>query len=511
MSGIESKVLSLAKQHDLIPFGEQLVVGVSGGADSVCLLHVLTRYREELGIGVHVAHLNHQLRGAESDGDAKYVADLAGSLGVPITVGKRDVASYRSMLNCSVEEAARELRYDFLAEVAGDAGAVRVAVGHTRDDAVETILMHILRGTGTSGLRGLEACSPAPVGRCGSHSSRFEASTHQREGAATTPELWVIRPLLDLGREEILRYCDEHQLEPRVDSSNVCLSFFRNRIRLELLPLLRKYNPSVDEALLRLAQIASDDWSFIERQAANVWADVSREEGDAVHLHKERVKSLPAALQSRLIRLAVDKVLGDTRDIESRHIQAIRSLLRKAVGRRVSLPRGLMCQTGYDTIAIASVAKPGHIYQGVDGVSQWASAPLFQGESSLTLPGETLLPGWRVLASVGHRQTDAVPSRDGECAAGLVAELDFRKTGAELVVRQRRPGDRFYPLGMSKPKKLQDFMVDAKVPAAWRDHIPVVCAAEQIIWVVGWRIDDRVKVTEGTEEVLLLKFARLPL
>ncbi|MCK4581366.1 MAG: tRNA lysidine(34) synthetase TilS, partial [Dehalococcoidia bacterium] len=241
MSGIESKVLSLAKQHDLIPFGEQLVVGVSGGADSVCLLHVLTRYREELGIGVHVAHLNHQLRGAESDGDAKYVADLAGSLGVPITVGKRDVASYRSMLNCSVEEAARELRYDFLAEVAGDAGAVRVAVGHTRDDAVETILMHILRGTGTSGLRGLEACSPAPVGRCGSHSSRFEASTHQREGAATTPELWVIRPLLDLGREEILRYCDEHQLEPRVDSSNVCLSFFRNRIRLELLPLLRKY------------------------------------------------------------------------------------------------------------------------------------------------------------------------------------------------------------------------------------------------------------------------------
>ena len=239
MVKLESRVKDFIQRHKLISPGGRIVVAVSGGADSVCLLHVLARCQAELDIKLYVAHLNHQLRGAESEADAKYVADLAARLDVPITVGKRDVAAYKAERGCSIEEAARELRYDFLARVADDVGADRVAIGHTRDDRVETILMHILRGTGTSGLRGLEPCSPMPC--------------KSRQPSAISHQVWAIRPLLDVTREGTMNYCQEHQLAPRIDSSNLSLSFFRNRCRLELLPLLREYNPNVDQALLRLA------------------------------------------------------------------------------------------------------------------------------------------------------------------------------------------------------------------------------------------------------------------
>jgi len=480
MIGIESRVMSFLRRNNLIQPGENIVVGVSGGADSVCLLDMLAGWQNELDIKLNVAHLNHQLRGAESDGDAEYVADLAASLGIAVTIGKRDVAEYRGRRNCPVEEAARELRYDFLAKVADDIGAHRVAIGHTRDDQVETILMHILRGTGISGLCGLEPCSPFPF--C--HS----------ELKGKNLGLVVIRPLLDITRQETLNYCQEHQLRPRFDSSNLSMSLLRNRLRLELIPLLRKYNPNVDEALLRLARIAKDDSAFIEQQASQWWDEVSRQEKDAIWLDKEKIGSLAAALQSRLIRLAVDKVLGDARDIEANHIEAIRSLLTKPAGKKVSLPHGLMCQTGY-----------GEVILSLTSFSQCPFPPL-QGEFRLKVPGETRLPGWRVKASIAHKRTAPMSLRAKR--SNLVGEFDLHKTGTELFVRQRQTGDKFQPLGMEMPKKLQDFMVDAKIPLSWRQHISLVCSPHQIIWVVGWRIDDRVKITGASKEVLRLEFIK---
>ena len=211
----ESKLIDLIQQHNLITRGETLVIGVSGGADSVCLLHILSRWQKELGVNLHVAHLNHQLRGVESEADAKYVSDLAGFLNIPITISKQDIASHKSKRHCSIEEAARELRYGFLAKVANNVRAKRVIVGHTKDDQIETILMHILRGTGIAGLSGLKPYSPIP----------YKSS-----------QISVIRPLLNISRMETTHYCQQHRLNPRIDSSNLSLSFFRNRLRLELLP-----------------------------------------------------------------------------------------------------------------------------------------------------------------------------------------------------------------------------------------------------------------------------------
>jgi tRNA(Ile)-lysidine synthase len=499
---LESKVLDFIQRYSLISRGEIVVVGVSGGADSVCLLHILAKLQKVLGIKLHAAHLNHQLRGVESEDDAEYVSNLATALGIPVTIDRQDVAAYRIERNLSLEEAARELRYAFLARVAGEIGANRIAIGHTRDDQVETILMHILRGTGITGLCGLAPCSPMAYDRQGM-SLRAEAL---RVAKGQRSNLLVIRPLLDIAREETASYCQEHQLSPRIDSSNLSLSFFRNRLRLQLLPLLRQYNPSIDQAVLRLADIAREESAFIEQQASGLWDEIARQENNAIYLDRKQIASLPIALQRHLLRVAVTKLVGDVRDIEASHIEAARSLLNKPASKRISLPHCLICQGGYDELVITSTAKQSQLPP--------CPFPPLPGEFPLKVPGRTVFPGWKVIASMVEERMDTrslrgVPSTgERTCQSNLIADFDLHKTGVKLFIRQRRPGDRFQPLGMNMPKKLYEFMVDAKIPRSWRGRIPIVCSPQQIIWVVGWRIDDRVKVTEASEEILRLEFIR---
>ncbi|HXZ94656.1 MAG TPA: tRNA lysidine(34) synthetase TilS [Dehalococcoidia bacterium] len=506
---LESKVLDFIQRYSLIPRKELVVVGVSGGADSVCLIYVLAKWQKELGIKLHVAHLNHQLRGTESEGDAEYVSNLAGSLGIPSTIERQDVAAYRIERNCSIEEAAREIRYAFLARVARQVGAHRIAIGHTRDDQVETILMHILRGTGITGLCGLAPCSPLAYDSQGMSLPAEVLSVAKGKRS----NLLVIRPLLDITREETASYCQKHQLEPRIDSSNLSPSFLRNRLRLHLLPLLRQYNPSIDQALLRLADIAKEDNAFIDQQASELWDKVARQENSAVYLDKKQIASLPLALQRHLLRAAVTKLVGDVRDIEASHIEAARSLLNKPASKRIALPHGLICHGGYYELAITRLPS---VIASEARQSRLPPCPFppLSGEFPLKVPGQTVFPGWKVIASI-VRERAAPPSSPGALStrertypSNLVAYFDLRKTGTKLLVRQRRPGDRFQPLGIGMPKKLYEFMVDAKIPRSWRDCIPIVCSPQQIIWVAGWRIDDRVKTTKASEEILRLEFIK---
>jgi tRNA(Ile)-lysidine synthase len=466
----EQRVIDFIHKQSLVSAGDKLVVAVSGGADSVCLLHILVRHQVDLGIRLHVAHLNHRLRGAESDADAAYATELAMRLCVPATVDCRDVASYRSRKGGSLEEAAREVRYCFLAEVAAEAGAFGVAAGHTRDDHVETILLHLLRGSGTAGLTGLH---PRSVLSYGENSGQIE----------------VIRPLIEITRQETLSYCRRHRLAPRSDSSNESPSFLRNRVRLELLPLLRNYNPNIHEALLRLAEIAGDDVSFIEQQATLMWQELARTENEVLYLDIEKMCVLPRAIQRQVFRRAVKQLRGDLRDIEADHIEAMMESLLKPAGKSFCLPDGLTLSTEYGRLVLAPAGAP------------ICPLPALKDTCSINIPGETDLSGWRVKAEV-----------TGSCAGsdnGFSASFDFDKVGKKLVVRRRKPGDRFQPLGMSQTKKLQDFMVDVKIPRSWRERVPLVSAGEQILWVVGWRIDDRVKVTDKTKKILHLQFERL--
>ena len=444
-------------------------MAVSGGPDSVCLLHILANLQAELGIRLHLAHLDHQLRDAESAADASYVSQLARQLGIPATIEQRDVKAYQAGQHLSLEEAAREVRYTFLAQVAKSIDADRVAVGHTVDDHIETILMHLIRGTGTQGLRGLQPCS------------RWQSSGNS---------LTVIRPLLPLSREETAGYCHHHKLNPRIDASNLSLSPLRNRIRHQLLPILQSYNPQVVEALLRTGRIASDDLAFMDKEIGRLWDEVGQEQENTIVLDKERFLKLPPALKRHLLRKAIEKLLGNLKDIEARHIEEIMDALTKPAGKRLSLPGGLIFSIEYN-----------HYLLGPDPAAL-SPFPVLDAEFQLNIPGETRLPGWHIEANIINQERMTEKNED------LTAYLDLNKTGDKLAVRGRQRGDRFQPLGISQPKKLGEFMIDAKIPHSWRQRIPVVCSPEQILWVVGWRIDERVKVTEDTKHVLCLKFKR---
>jgi len=480
---LEPRVLRFIQGHQLLSSRTPLLVAVSGGPDSVCLLHILVKLQEELGIRLHVAHLNHQLRGAEAEADAQYVSALASRLGIPATIEQRDVKGYKAQQHISLEEAAREVRYTFLAQVAKSIDTNQVAVGHTIDDHIETILMHLIRGTGTRGLRGLQP-----------------SVTWQFSGNSLT----VIRPLLVVSREETASYCHYHQLIPRIDVSNLSLSPLRNRIRHQLLPLLKSYNPRVVEALLRTARIAGDELAFLDREVSKIWDSIAQRQENTITLDKAGFLELPSALQRHLLRTSVEKLLG-LKDIETRHIEGIMAALTKPAGKRISLPGGLIFSIEYDRYLL-----------GPDEAAL-SPFPILGGEFPLKLPGETLLPGWRIMVSVinreqmvdkGKSEGASVPSEITTPLFPLIAYFDLDKMGDKLVVRTRQHGDRFQPLGMSQPKKLGEFMIDAKIPHSWRRRIPIVCSPAQILWVVGWRIDERVKVTEQTKQFLRLEFER---
>ncbi|MDD4858814.1 MAG: tRNA lysidine(34) synthetase TilS [Dehalococcoidales bacterium] len=458
---LAERVRDFCLQSCLITPG-RLLVAVSGGADSVCLLHILNELRGELGIDLHVAHLNHRLRGAESDADARYVAGLARRLGLPAAISSRDVAAYRKERRLSLEEAAREVRYQFLVEVAVQAGATQIAVGHTSDDNIETILLHLVRGSGTRGLRGLQP------------------SAEWRHSGIT-----VVRPLLEVNRAETAAYCRGHHLKPRQDTSNLSLSPLRNRIRHKLLPLLQGYNPQVGAALLRTARIAGDEIAFFDAETARFSKNIIAAKGDAVILRKEPLLALPAALRRHLLRTVMEQALGSLKDIEAQHVEEMLDVLQKPAGKFINLPGGLIFTVEYDRFVLS--ARPAAL----------SPCPPLSGEYVLKIPGVTVLPGWQIEAVVTEPKN--ISEKDG-----FTSYLDFDKTGDKLILRPRLSGDRFQPLGMGQPKRLNRFMMDEKIPQAWRPRIPVVVAAGQPVWIVGCRIDERVKVTGATRRVLVL-------
>jgi len=467
---LEQRVLCFIREHHLVLNRCSLLVAVSGGPDSVCLLHILVKLQKELNTKLHIAHLNHQLRGTESEADARYVSQLAHQLGIPATIEERDVKAYRAQRRTSLEEAAREVRYTFLAEVAKSTRADCVAVGHTTDDHVETILMHLIRGTGTRGLRGLQP------------------DTRWRSADGS---LMVIRPLLQVSRQETLDYCHKYKLEPRIDTSNLSLSPLRNKIRHQLIPLLQSYNPRVTDALLRTASIAGDDLALLDKESARVWGSIAQRQEEIIILDKERFLELPSALQRHLLRKAIEELLGNLRDIEARHIEEVMAALGKSAGKRLNLPGGLVFIIEYNRFLLAPES------------AVLCPFPIIKNEFILRIPGETLFPGWHVSATTIKREQMEDEDND------FIAYLDLDKVGDRVLVRCRQVGDRFQPLGMSQPKKIGRYMIDAKIPRAWRQRVPIVCSPEHVLWVVGWRIDDRARVTENTEQVLRLEFERV--
>ncbi|MFC1898990.1 tRNA lysidine(34) synthetase TilS [Chloroflexota bacterium] len=467
---LERRVLRSIQENNLLKGQERLLVAVSGGPDSVCLIHILANLCKELDISLHIAHLDHQLRGKESTTDAEYVSQLAKDLNIPATIEQRDVTAYQIKHHLSPEEAAREVRYRFLSQAALATGCDYVTVGHTADDNIETILMHLIRGTGIKGLRGLQPVSHWPY---------------------ENDNLTLIRPLLLLSRQEAANYCEYCQVTPRLDSSNLSLSPLRNRIRLKLVPLLESYNPQVAEALLRTARIAGEDISFLDKETALVWDKIIRRQEQTIILDKKGFLNLHPALKRHLLRQVIEDLLGNLKDVETRHIEIIMNFLAKPAGKALNLPGGLVFSVDYDR------------YLLILGEADLSPFLVLEPEANLTIPGETTTSGWHITTSIIERTDMAINDEDS-----FTAYLDMGKTGTELLVRPRRPGDRFQPLGMRETKKLGEFMIDERIPVSWRKHIPIVSTPHGISWIVGFRIDERFRVDSNTSQILRLKFVR---
>ena len=302
-----------------------MVVAASGGPDSTALLRCLHRLLDRFSLSLHVAHLNHDFRGAEADHDAAFVQRLADGLGLPCSIDKQDPISYqRGRSISSFEQAAREMRYSFLASVAASVGAKAIALGHTADDQAETVLIHLLRGTGLHGLRGMSELAEWPW-------------------PMPNPGPCLFRPLLGAGKADTAEYCRALGQTFRQDSGNYMWRFTRNKVRLDLLPrLARDYNPRVREALTRLASVASEEVDFIEGELSRHWRDIAEEKDDAVEFKVSGLLTLHLSLQRYALRRAFEIVAGDTRTLSETHLETMLSLMhRRRGGRSLDLPRGV--------------------------------------------------------------------------------------------------------------------------------------------------------------------------
>ncbi|MBO9371414.1 MAG: tRNA lysidine(34) synthetase TilS, partial [Chloroflexi bacterium] len=343
MSDLLREVRDFIRRHDLLNVGDGVVVGVSGGPDSLCLLHLLLRLRDECRLQLHVAHLHHGARGEDADADAAFVADLAREWGLPATLAREDVPAIACQHKLAFEEAARRIRYAFLAHVAGRVGATKVAVGHNADDQAETVLMHFLRGAGLAGLRGMRPATPFAEYRLLQKVDRFPLPDH-------LPIL--IRPLLGTPRARIEQYCAEQGLTPRFDRSNLDTTYFRNRLRHELLPLLETYNPNIRRRLCHTAEVVAADYELLVQMREWAWGQVVREETEeAIVLDRAGWQAQPLALQRALLREAAYRLRPHLRDVDFVHVEAaVRVARAGTTGAQATLPGGLALTVGYDTL-----------------------------------------------------------------------------------------------------------------------------------------------------------------
>lgn len=466
---LDSVRSALARHHLLQP-GKSVVAAVSGGPDSLCLLHLLARLRETGGPAVHVAHLDHGFRGAQSAAEAQVVAHIARAWGMPATIEYADVPALAAETGDNRQAAARAARYAFLGRVAQDAGAAAVLVAHHADDQAETVLLHLLHGAGLAGLRGMrealpwaEWCPPA-----------------ERSPAASGPLL--LRPLLDTSRADIEAYCAAHRLEPCHDPSNTSPAYTRNRLRADLLPALAAYNPHIAAALGRTARICADDYDYMQQQLDAAWPTLADERPGALLLRAAPWAALHPALQRYALRRAAACLLDGTGDLSYEQVEAAREAAAQGVGRQHTLARGISLRVEHHGLLLR-VAEALHTAPMAGD-----ALPQLQNDAvSLAVPGAVPLSAvWCAEAGSG-----APPTLPADPPWRWWVLLAAERLDGPLCLRRRRPGDRFRPAGGRGSRRLQDFFVDSKLPQELRAAWPILATPTSIVWVAGLRADAR--------------------
>jgi len=469
-----SKLLQTAEKtiatYGMLKPKDSVVIGVSGGPDSVALLHVLFLIAPRFSLKLGVAHLNHCLRGNDSDKDAQFVEVLAQKHDLPCYTRKKDVRKYQIENKLSLEEAARRVRYTFLNKVANTMKYNKIAVGHHSDDNAELILMNLFRGSGTQGLSGIP-----PV------------RDHK-----------IIRPLIKSNRSEIIDFLRQNKLEYVSDASNTDTKYLRNRVRHDLIPLLKTaYNPKISETLNRLSSIIRSEEEWIDDVVHPYYEKTVLDvQENYIALSVSMLNRFHPALQRRIIRTTIEKIKGDLRRIRFVNINSVIGLLeKKSAYGKLDLPDRLGIQRDRDALY---VFKEKHMLRDVGEKSSHSDTFTFEYQIEK-------------LESVFIREIGAtIKFTEMRMEKGL----DYRYTGQytsffdkdnlsfPMIIRNFRPGDAFKPLGVRGTQKLKKFFIDKKIPRSERIKCPILLSRGKIIWVVGHRIDESVKVMPSTRKLL---------
>ncbi len=441
---VRETVRAAIREHAMTEEGNHVLIGVSGGADSVCLLHVMNALKEEFSLTLTAVHIRHGIRGAEADRDAAFAEEFCQKLGVSFIERSVSVPELAKSEKISLETAGRLARYRCFHEIRDEIGAQAVATAHNRNDQAETVLMRILRGAGISGLAGIRYVRP--------------------DG--------VIRPLLDVSRAEIEAYCLENDLHYCIDSTNLEDDCTRNKIRHLLLPMLEKeFNPNILGTLSVLAANMREDGDFIDGYAARLYRRIGNPspKKEPVVLDIESLRMLAPSIATRLLKMAAQKVMGREYLVGRQHWEAVRQLLDKETGAKVILPQGLNVTVRYGWLAFAPE----------------------QAKEPLPEPIEVAC-GNSYSFGAWHIRFDEAEA--GQTIKKNQMVLDTEKlSGMRLVLRTRRNGDRIAVFADGREKKLKNFMIDQKIPNHIRDTLPLLCSDDQVLAVIGCRVAEPYK------------------
>ena len=450
------KVRKTIREHRLLQKKDRILVAFSGGVDSSALLHILLELRQEWSFELHLGHFNHKLR-QSADEDEQFVRRVARRHSLPLRIGREDVRATARAMGLNIEEAGRRLRYDFLREQVSEMGKAKIATAHTMTDQAETLLMRLMRG---SGLRGLAGIFPVVDGV-------------------------VVRPLLGVEREEVEAYLEEKKIEFRVDESNFDRRFLRNRIRLDLLPYIRKnFEPAIVQHLARMASIIREEDSFLEEMAQGKARTALTKTQGGLSLDSRFLSSLPRALARRIVRNFIVELRGSLRRISFEDVESVLSL---AEGKDCSLKEDLVLRREGDHVFLRKEAAPQEYEYEWDG-----RTPLRIRELNLKFTGKKLK----------RKSVSSLPFDDRSRVF-----LDFQKLSFPLLVRSRQEGDRYRRLGAPGKKKIKEIMRARGIPAAERESHPVFLSGGEIIWILGFPVSDKFKLRAETTDVFCIECA----
>lgn len=456
---MKEQVLKIVEEHGLIQQGDNIVLGLSGGPDSMALLYVLLDIKEVIDFNIYIAHVNHGVRGKAALKDQIFVEQLANKLELPCYSKTVNMDEYAKRTGLSSEEAGRELRYGFFREILDKIGGGKIAVAHNKNDQAETLLMRFFRGTGIDGLRGMD----------------------YKNGD-------IIRPILGVERKDIEKYLQERNIETRLDKTNLEPIYNRNKIRLELIPYIEEnFNPNIIETLWRTSRVSSIDSDFLEEYAQKSYNRmVKKKLKDSIILDGEKFIKEHQSIQSRIIRICILNINGNLQGVTEKHISdTLKLFLERGTGKSIDLINDIVAKTSYDEFIIEKrhkIRTKDFLYRlGFEGTTYVKDVDL-----SFNVK---VLPAVDIEMDKNER---------------FIKYFDYDKIKGDLYIRNRRVGDRFVPFGMKGSKKVKDYFIDEKIPKDERDRIPILTDDENILWIVGYRSSELYKITPNTQRVLVV-------